>query len=295
MVAEYSQEYGPGRDPAGRPVTDPDALGRPAAHRRYRVYKVARWTGDPGRTRRTRARRGPATSRAADRPARASLVERVHGRGASLGGAVEVYRLPDPANPGTSVDVPGPDVSGDQMLWSVYNDADPDRHTNHAGHSAPLGVEIQQTTFAFNRQGALGNTVFLEFQIINRSSRRRRTPSTARRCRTCTCRCGRTRTWAARPTTSSAATPRCRWATPTTPRTTTTALRRRAAGGGLRLLPGTARPGGRHLGMTSFNKYINGTDPASPTRPTTTCRARCGRGSAASTRGLGPHALLQPG
>jgi hypothetical protein len=39
---------------------------------------------------------------------------------------------------------------------AVYNDADPGNHTNDAGGSDPLGVEVQQTTFAFNRQGALG-------------------------------------------------------------------------------------------------------------------------------------------
>ena len=53
------------------------------------------------------------------------------------------------------------------MLWHVYNDADPTWHTNPAGHSQPLGVEIQQTAYAFNRSGALDNTAFLKFRIIN--------------------------------------------------------------------------------------------------------------------------------
>src|SRR6185503_4421120 len=55
-------------------------------------------------------------------------------------------------------------------MWAVYNDADPSRHTNDAGNSTPLGVEIQQTTFAFNRQGPLGNIVFLRWQIINKGA-----------------------------------------------------------------------------------------------------------------------------
>src|SRR6185436_130084 len=67
-----------------------------------------------------------------------------------------------------SVDVPGPDVLGDMMMWAVYNDANPANHTNDAGGSAPLGVEIQQTTFAFNRQGALGGTVFMSYKLINK-------------------------------------------------------------------------------------------------------------------------------
>jgi hypothetical protein len=80
------------------------------------------------------------------------------------------YRLPNPTVPGDSVDVPGPDVVGDMMMWSVYNDADPANHTNDAGGSAPLGVEVQQTTFAFNRQGALGNIVFLKWLVINKGT-----------------------------------------------------------------------------------------------------------------------------
>lgn len=81
-----------------------------------------------------------------------------------------IYSLPDPNTPGDSVDVPGPDVAGDMMLWAVYNDADASNHTNDAGSSAPMGLEIQQTTFAFNRQGALGNVVFLSWKVINKGT-----------------------------------------------------------------------------------------------------------------------------
>src|SRR5262249_34894562 len=81
-----------------------------------------------------------------------------------------IYRLANTATPAPddSIDVEGPDVVGDQMLWCVYNDADPAAHTNPAGSTNPLGVEIQQTTFAFNRQGALGNTIFLKYKITNK-------------------------------------------------------------------------------------------------------------------------------
>ena len=81
----------------------------------------------------------------------------------------KMYRLPNTDTPaeGDSVDVPGPDVLGDQMLWCVYNDADPDNHTNDAGNSTPLGIEIEQTTFGFDLPGALGNTVFLKFKFRN--------------------------------------------------------------------------------------------------------------------------------
>lgn len=60
------------------------------------------------------------------------------------------------------------DILGDEMMWAVYNDAAVGNHTNRAGSTAPLGVEVQQTTFAFNRQGALGSTVFIQYRIINK-------------------------------------------------------------------------------------------------------------------------------
>jgi len=63
--------------------------------------------------------------------------------------------------------VQGPDVLGDQMVWTVFNDADPSNHTNSAGGSEPLGIEIRQSTFGFSRTGALGNTIFLKFEIIH--------------------------------------------------------------------------------------------------------------------------------
>src|SRR4029077_18174474 len=79
------------------------------------------------------------------------------------------YRLPDlsTATPDDSVDVPGPDVLGDQMLWCVYNDADGTLHTNNAGQTNPVGVEVQQATFSVKRRGALGSTIFVKFKIIN--------------------------------------------------------------------------------------------------------------------------------
>src|SRR5580765_2936228 len=57
------------------------------------------------------------------------------------------------------------DILGDQMLWAVYNDFDPARHTATPGHTAPLGVEVQQTAYAFDRPGALKKTVLLSLRI----------------------------------------------------------------------------------------------------------------------------------
>lgn len=61
-----------------------------------------------------------------------------------------------------------PALLGDQMIWSVYNDADPSLHTDLSGGTEPLGVEIQQSTFAFYNGAGLDNVVFLKYTIINK-------------------------------------------------------------------------------------------------------------------------------
>jgi len=60
-------------------------------------------------------------------------------------------------------------IRGDQMLWSVCNDADPGQHIAGPGGTAPLGVEVRQTTYAYNSPGALGQVVLMNFRIDNRS------------------------------------------------------------------------------------------------------------------------------
>ena len=79
---------------------------------------------------------------------------------------------PPPAGQGAPLDSLGnPLILGDAQLWSVYNDAQASRHTNgSAGRTEPLGLEIQQTTFAFRRQGALGDIIFLKFKLINKGA-----------------------------------------------------------------------------------------------------------------------------
>jgi hypothetical protein len=84
-----------------------------------------------------------------------------------------------PLGQGAPLDTLGnPLLEGDLTLWSAYNDADPARHTNDNGGTGgpggtkPLGLEIQQTTFAFNRGGALGNIIFLRFRLINKGANR---------------------------------------------------------------------------------------------------------------------------
>jgi len=59
-----------------------------------------------------------------------------------------------------------PEVIGDQMLYSVYNDGDISYHVNM--QTPPLGIEIQQTVFGYLQAGPLGNAVFLRWLIINK-------------------------------------------------------------------------------------------------------------------------------
>lgn len=74
-----------------------------------------------------------------------------------------------PVGDGAPVDDQGdPDMIGDQMLWAVYNDANPDAHDNGSGETLPLGIEIRQTTWAFDREDALGEIIFIRFQVFNK-------------------------------------------------------------------------------------------------------------------------------
>jgi len=73
-----------------------------------------------------------------------------------------------PVQDGAPVDGAGnPLLSGDATIWSVFNDANPALHTNEAGSTLPLGLQIQQTTFAFNRSGPLGSILFVKLKLRN--------------------------------------------------------------------------------------------------------------------------------
>lgn len=76
-----------------------------------------------------------------------------------------------PAADGAPVDAQGnPELLGNQTLWSVYHDANPDAHLNDAGQTDPLGIEVQQTTFGYSF-GLLQNVAFIKFKFINKSDR----------------------------------------------------------------------------------------------------------------------------
>ncbi len=74
---------------------------------------------------------------------------------------------------GAPLDARGvPLLLGDVTLWCAYTDADPARHTAHAGSSAPLGVDVDQLAWAYARPGALDRAVFLRFRVTNTSAHR---------------------------------------------------------------------------------------------------------------------------
>ncbi|MEE9431171.1 MAG: T9SS type A sorting domain-containing protein [Melioribacteraceae bacterium] len=66
-----------------------------------------------------------------------------------------------------TVDVPGVD-GADQTIWYVANDFDPATTRGLYG-SDPMGIEMQATFWGYNREGALGNTMFRKYKLINKS------------------------------------------------------------------------------------------------------------------------------
>ncbi|MGE5314963.1 MAG: hypothetical protein ACM3Q4_09745 [Acidobacteriota bacterium] len=67
---------------------------------------------------------------------------------------------------------PGTDIPGvpgaSQTLWYVANDLDATR-ANAFHRTKPIGIEFQRTIWAYNRTGALGNTIFQKNILINKS------------------------------------------------------------------------------------------------------------------------------
>lgn len=130
-ISEYSDEFGPGQIIGGLP----DNPNLPE----YHVYKLNR-----------------TYALSSDRDAALAS----YNAGAVPHGAPPVSVLGDGSL----------SILGDQMLWCVFNDADPAYHTNRAGLTAPLGVEIQLTAFAFTQAGPLDHTIFLRYRILNKGS-----------------------------------------------------------------------------------------------------------------------------
>lgn len=67
---------------------------------------------------------------------------------------------------------PGVDIPGypgaDQTEWMVMNDANPTLTVNLYS-SNPIGLEVQRTIWAYRQPGALANTIFESYKLINKS------------------------------------------------------------------------------------------------------------------------------
>lgn len=59
------------------------------------------------------------------------------------------------------------EVLGDQMLFSVFNDLGSHKNVYTL---PPIGLEVQQTVWAYNRTDALGKTLFIRYRLINKNS-----------------------------------------------------------------------------------------------------------------------------
>ncbi len=71
-----------------------------------------------------------------------------------------------PADQGAPVDAGGkPLLLGDRTAFCVWNDMG--QHLEFATNK--LGVEVRQTVFAFNRADAMGDMVFIKWQMVNKS------------------------------------------------------------------------------------------------------------------------------
>ena len=138
-AAEYRDDFSPG---AILPSGQPDDPSKPE----YKVYKLNRVY---------------LTSTGAIDVTTRDAVLADYNAGAVPHGAPVVNVLPDGSL----------SIIGDQMLWSVFNDVKKAGARNPGiASEVPLGIEVQLTTFAFSRQGPLGNAVFSSYKIINKGT-----------------------------------------------------------------------------------------------------------------------------
>jgi len=59
---------------------------------------------------------------------------------------------------------------GDEMLYAVMNDLDQNLHSG-CYNTLPIGIELHLVVFGFDRSGALGNTIFIKYIIINKGQK----------------------------------------------------------------------------------------------------------------------------
>jgi len=159
-AAHYASEYSPGAMLGG--VADDPAKPE------YRVWKVKRWTGGPSDTAHVQRSNAELTADPTLDPLLHHGWSEYMANAAPRGAPVRTWLLPVAG--GGTVSVPGPDVSGDFLLWSVFNDADAARHTRNPGSTSPLGIEVRQSVFAYSGTGPTGQMAFVRWRIVNRGA-----------------------------------------------------------------------------------------------------------------------------
>jgi hypothetical protein len=60
-----------------------------------------------------------------------------------------------------------PIIRGDMTIFNIMTDA---AHKNVYSNSDSMGVEIHRMVYGYNKSGHLGNTIFINYKIINRSN-----------------------------------------------------------------------------------------------------------------------------
>ena len=60
-----------------------------------------------------------------------------------------------------------PDISGDQFIWWVTNDAG---NVKQQTQTAAMGIEVQTSAFAYSTQDFLNNSTFYKYRVINRGA-----------------------------------------------------------------------------------------------------------------------------
>lgn len=91
----------------------------------------------------------------------------------SLGSTPNSDYLNWPVDQGAPVDVSGdPRMWGDQMLWCAFNDANASQHTNDAGETAPLGIEVDMTVWATHTANtAQDHLIYLQYKLYNKGTK----------------------------------------------------------------------------------------------------------------------------
>ncbi|NIR65901.1 MAG: hypothetical protein GWN00_25955, partial [Aliifodinibius sp.] len=60
-----------------------------------------------------------------------------------------------------------PDLLGNRVFWTVYNDGTPISLRTPRLQTDPIGIEVQQHTWAFARGDELGNVIFFRYKFVN--------------------------------------------------------------------------------------------------------------------------------